>query len=92
MRHIHGRAVDCASNCCTLGLAIEKNGKHNKLQIQEIQVSRIDGVRCFDATMEELRVSLEELKEALAEDKPAAYDADEVVAARMLEQDAAVQQ
>jgi hypothetical protein len=42
--------------------------------------------------MEELRVSLEELKEALAEDKPAAYDADEVVAARMLEQDAAVQQ
>jgi hypothetical protein len=49
MRHIHGRAVDCASNCCTLGLAIEKNGKHNKLQIQEIQVSRIDGVRCFEA-------------------------------------------
>jgi len=48
IRHIQGRAVDCASNCCTLGLAIEKNGKHTKLQIQEIQVSRITGVRCFE--------------------------------------------
>jgi hypothetical protein len=44
-----------------------------------------------DATMEELRVSLEELKEALAKDKPA-YDADEEVANRMAEHDATVQE
>jgi tetratricopeptide (TPR) repeat protein len=44
-----------------------------------------------DAAMEELRVSLEELKETLAKDKPA-YDDDEEVANRMAEHDAAVQE
>jgi hypothetical protein len=42
--------------------------------------------------LEELRIPLEKLEEALAKDKPAAYDADEEVADRMAGHGAAFQQ
>ena len=45
-----------------------------------------------DATMGQRCISLEVLREALAKDKPAAYDADEEVADFMAEHYAAVQQ